>query len=133
MLNGAEIEHGRYVYRAQFSERALVETPTSSRRVRFRELLSLLASEEEQLAYERNVPHVDITAELVCMWFDDLYDTGQAATDFTFSDGERAALAEFHQFYDARVKRLPKMSGHGSHLAREPDLARGDGAGAEDP
>ena len=38
-----------------------------------RELLSLFSSEEEQLVYERDVPHVDITAELLCMWFDDTY------------------------------------------------------------
>ena len=67
--------------------------------------------QEEQLVYERNVPHVDITAELVCMWFDDLYDAKQAATDPAFSDSERIALAEFHHFYDTRVGRLPASQG----------------------
>ena len=67
-------------------------TTTPSRRGQIRELLQLLATEEEQLAYERNVPHVDITAELVCMWFNDLYDAKHAATDSTFSDSERTAL-----------------------------------------
>ncbi|MBI5380584.1 MAG: hypothetical protein HZA31_01665 [Opitutae bacterium] len=86
-------------------------TTTPSRREQISELLQLLASEEEQLAYERNVPHVDITAELVCMWFDELYDAKHVATDFTFSDNERAVLAEFHQFYDARVDRLPESQG----------------------
>ena len=86
-------------------------TTTPSRRGQIRELLQLLATEEEQLAYERNVPHVDITAELVCMWFNDLYDAKHAATDSTFSDSERTALVEFHQFYDARVDQLPESQG----------------------
>ena len=33
------------------------------------EQLQLLASEAEQLEYERNVPQVDITNELLCGWF----------------------------------------------------------------
>src|SRR4051812_44469073 len=41
-------------------------TPAPHRRGQIRELLQLLASEEEQLAYEHIVPHVDITAELDC-------------------------------------------------------------------
>jgi hypothetical protein len=86
-------------------------TTTPSRRGQIRELLQLLASEKEQLDYERNVPHVDITAELLCMWFDDLYDSEHAATDSTFSDAERAALAEFHRLYDERQRRLPESCG----------------------
>ena len=86
-------------------------TDTASRRKQIRELLQLLSSEEEQLAYERNVPHVDITAELVCMWFDDLYDAKEAAHDSAFSSDEQAALAEFHRFYDARVGLLPESQG----------------------
>jgi hypothetical protein len=86
-------------------------TTTPSRRQQFRELLQLLACEDEQLAYERSVPHVDITVELVCMWFDDLYDEKYAASDPAFTDVERAALAEFHQFYEKRYWRLPKRCG----------------------
>ena len=86
-------------------------TTTPSRRGQIRELLQMLASEEEQLTYERNVPHVDITAELVCMWFNDLYDAQHATSDFAFSADEKTALAEFHQFYQARVNRLPKSQG----------------------
>jgi hypothetical protein len=36
-------------------------------RAKIHVLLCLLSSEDQQLAYERNVPHVDITAELLCM------------------------------------------------------------------
>ena len=76
-----------------------------------RKLLHLLASEDEQVAYERNVPHVDITAELLCMWFDDFYDAEQVAADTAFSICERTALAEFHQFFDAKPELLPESHG----------------------
>src|SRR4051794_25879652 len=75
------------------------------------DLLKLLASEEEQLAYARNVPHLDITAELVCMWFNDLYCPDDAFFRSCFSDGELEALADFHEFYDQRVKLLPESRG----------------------
>jgi hypothetical protein len=84
---------------------------TDSRREQFRELLQLLASEDEQLAYERNVPHVDITDELVCMWFDDLYHEKDVAGDPTFDADEWRALAEFHAFYDKRFRKLPPSGG----------------------
>jgi hypothetical protein len=81
-----------------------------SRRNNIIEILELLASEEKQLAYERDVPHVDITAELVCMWFNDQYHPGRGFDAF-FSPDELAALARFHQFYDERVDRLPESQG----------------------
>ncbi len=75
------------------------------------ELLQLLASEDEQLAYEKNVPHVDITAELVCMWFNDQYHPDSAGFISCFKPDELAALAEFHRFYGERDKRLPESNG----------------------
>jgi len=74
------------------------------------EILELLASEENQLAYERDVPHVDITAELVSMWFKDQYQLGKGFDAF-FSPDELAALARFHRFDDERVDRLPERKG----------------------
>jgi hypothetical protein len=81
-----------------------------SKRNNIVELLQLLASEEQQLAYERDVPHVDITAELVCMWFNDQYHPSRGF-DTVFSPDDLAALAEFHHFYDERVDRLPESQG----------------------
>jgi hypothetical protein len=87
-------------------------TPNPTRREQIRDRLELLASEERQLTYERNVPHVDITGELICMWFNDLiYDLEDIRADASFSADERAALEQFHQFYDARVKQLPESQG----------------------
>lgn len=74
------------------------------------DLLTLLSSEEAQLSYERDVPHVGITKELVCMWFDDLYHPGQHF-DSGFSAGELSALAEFSQYYEDRLGRLPESRG----------------------
>jgi hypothetical protein len=88
-----------------------VITNTTSRRGQIRELLRLLGSEDEQLAYERKVPNVDITGELICMWFDDLYDAEHAEADPTFTESERAALASFHRLYEEHVPRLPKSQG----------------------
>jgi hypothetical protein len=72
------------------------------------DLLQLFASEEQQLAYERDVPHVDITAELVGMWFDDQYHPNQRHFESCFSPAELAALEEFDKFYGMRVDRLPE-------------------------
>jgi uncharacterized protein YhaN len=86
-------------------------TLTAQLRKNIRELLQLLASEDAQLAYERDVRHVDITAELVCMWFDDQYHPDSPHFAAAFSLHELAVLAEFHQFYDSRVNRLPESAG----------------------
>ena len=75
------------------------------------ELLGLLASEEQQLAYEKNVPHVDITTELVCRWFDDQYHPDDAGFISCFTPDELATLDEFHRFYDEREKQLPESQG----------------------
>lgn len=75
------------------------------------DLLRLLASEDEQLAYERDVPHVDITAELRCMWFDDQYHPDNAFFCSCFTPDELAALAEFDRFYEERKHQLPPSEG----------------------
>jgi hypothetical protein len=86
-----------------------VEIP--NRKPQIIELLRMLASEERQLAYERNVPHVDITAELVCMWFNDFYRPDDAFFQSCFTKDELAALAEFHRFYDEQERILPESVG----------------------
>ena len=83
------------------------ESPTRKHII---QLLQLFASEEQQLAYERDVSHVDITKELVCMWFNDQYYPGRGFDEF-FSPDESAALDEFHRLYEERVDRLPESQG----------------------
>jgi hypothetical protein len=84
--------------------------PAYTPRVGIRQLLSLLASEEEQLAYERDVPIADVPAELLCLWFDDTYhpDFGWRAY---FADRELEALACFNALYGRQKKRLPTSCG----------------------
>ena len=75
------------------------------------DLLKLLASEDEQLAYQKNVPHVDIAAELVSRWFDDLCHPNDNSFISSFGTEELEALAAFHRFYNGRVNQLPESEG----------------------
>lgn len=75
------------------------------------ELLKLLSSESEQLDYEKNVPHVDITAELVCMWFDDFLHERIELQNENISPTEIQTLSEFHHFYEKRIELLPESYG----------------------
>ena len=75
------------------------------------EQLETLASEEEQLGYERNVPHVDITAELVCGWFDDTYHPDAPEFRACFSNLELQALSEFNAVYEQIRRVLPPSNG----------------------
>ena len=70
-------------------------------------LVRLLASESEQMRYQAEVPHVNVTTELVCLWFDDLYHADTSAFREGFSAKERTALAAFHDLYAQRVGHLP--------------------------
>jgi hypothetical protein len=70
-------------------------------------LVRLLASKDEQLAYQRDVPIANVPAELVCMWFDDLYHPYDNVFSEVFSPAECERLARFHEFFDVRHKHLP--------------------------
>jgi hypothetical protein len=74
---------------------------------RVRELLALLASEDDQLAYERDVPIAQVPAELLCMWFNDTYHPGPDWSSH-FTNRELEALARFHGIYERLSERLPK-------------------------
>jgi hypothetical protein len=69
--------------------------------------LRLLSSPDKQLAYERNVPHVRITNELLSMWFDDTYLPESKTFRESFSEEELRALAAFNNFYNEHSKLLP--------------------------
>ncbi|MCP3998750.1 MAG: hypothetical protein GY722_27315 [bacterium] len=75
-----------------------------------RDLLELITSPEQQREYERDVPIADVPAELVCMWFDDLYHPDHEGFRCCFSDQELSALARFNIFYDQRIEALPDSS-----------------------
>lgn len=75
------------------------------------EELEMLASEEQQLAYEANVPDVDITAELISGWFDDTYHPDAPEFCACFTAEELKALKRFSKFYDERREHLPRSKG----------------------
>ena len=73
-----------------------------------KDVLDLLASKEEKTKYEQNVPIANVSAELICMWFDDTYHPDSKQHREAFSAKEQQMLSEFNDFYDSRVARLPK-------------------------
>ncbi|MDH5728654.1 MAG: hypothetical protein OEZ58_06665 [Gammaproteobacteria bacterium] len=75
------------------------------------ELLQLLSSEKEQIDYEDNVRHVDVTLELISMWFDDLYHPKLGDLEALFGENELIALEEFSNFYESKLKDLPQSNG----------------------
>jgi hypothetical protein len=84
-----------------------------------KEQLEMLASEEEQLAYEAAVPHVDVTKELVEGWFSDSYHPSDVCFRECFSDGELAELARLNDGFERALDALPSSQGsveiwHGS-------------------
>ena len=72
------------------------------------EVLRLLSSPSDQLAYERRVPNVPVTTELLSMWFDDTYLPESQAFRECFSKEELSALAAFNEFYDEQSRLLPE-------------------------
>jgi hypothetical protein len=94
---------------ALHGEEEMRESEDSLRRG-VRELLALLASEEQQLNYERQVPIADVPAELLCMWFNDNYHPGSGWSS-EFTSGELEALAHFNAVYESLAQRLPRSQG----------------------
>lgn len=76
------------------------------------EQLEMLASFDAQMAYERNVSHVDVSQELVEGWFSDSYHPTDTAFRQCFSLEELEDLDEFHAMFDKALTVLP--SSHGS-------------------
>ena len=75
------------------------------------DLLLLLSDREAQRAYERDVPIANVPAELLSMWFDDIYHPSSDRFGAAFSDDERAELAAFNDSYRARADDLPTTGG----------------------
>jgi len=72
-----------------------------------RELLELLSSKEEQLKYQNNVPIANVEAELVCMWFDDMYHPDTDLLKCSFTPEEIQQLESFNNLYDKHAGNLP--------------------------
>ena len=71
------------------------------------DVLEILASPDEQLEYQRNVPIADVPAELLCMWFDDSFRPNDTRLAALFTSDEWNGLLAFHNRYDHLSSRLP--------------------------
>jgi hypothetical protein len=69
-------------------------------------LLNLIASQSEQLEYQRIAP-VNVAYELVNQWFDDFYHPADAHFASEFSTAELMLLKRFNAFYETRLPFLP--------------------------
>jgi hypothetical protein len=78
-------------------------------------VLRLLSSPEQQLAFEQSVQkapvRVLVTTELFSIWFDDTYLPDSESFRQCFSLEELAALAAFDEYYADHEKLLPGPSG----------------------
>ena len=76
-------------------------------RADIKEQLQLLSSIGEQLEYQRNVPHVNITGELICGQFDDNYWPEDKIFRSGFTGQELEAMANFNDEFRSVRKTFP--------------------------
>ncbi|WP_018276546.1 hypothetical protein WKI13_13240 [Teredinibacter turnerae] len=83
----------------------------NAHRVNIIALLQLIASEDEQEKYQKEVPFVSVPNEMCCQWFDDFYhpDFNEFAAEFT--DEELRSFSEFNKLYKKHVDSLPETLG----------------------
>ena len=62
--------------------------------------LQTLASPAAQLKFQRDVPFVNVSVELICNWFDGHYFPDAPEFVALFSEDEWKALAEFSALFD---------------------------------
>lgn len=80
----------------------IMDETNRTRRKNVIEHLQLLASAQEQREYQRNVPFVNITVELSCMWFDGYFcPEAKEQLSPVFSERESEALREFDRVFDS--------------------------------
>jgi len=93
-------------------------TNESDFRASIKEFLELLSSKEQQLKYKANVPIADVAAELVCMWFDDMYHPDTDLFKRSFTPKEISQLSTFNSVYDNLANKLPDTL-EGYHKSKE--------------
>lgn len=81
----------------------------SWRKERVFETLRLLADEDAQDNYNRQVPIAEVAVELVNQWFDDSFLLEEPWFREIFSRYEWNILSEFNQFFERRLGNLPAV------------------------
>ena len=74
------------------------------------DLLRTIASVDEQLSYEKRVPIANVSDELICSWFDDLYHPNTTLFETAFNSEERRELDKFNYFFEKYVESIPDSS-----------------------
>ncbi len=73
-----------------------------------RHVLNLLSSKEQQLNFQQKSPSANVALELLCLWFNELYNPGSQLFTRSFSSKELIAIQEFNQYYNLRKGKLPE-------------------------
>lgn len=71
-------------------------------------VLSLLSSKQQQIDFQQNSPSVNVALEILCLWFDELYNPGTPLFQKSFTKLEFDLLQEFNQYYSLRKGKLPE-------------------------
>jgi hypothetical protein len=71
-------------------------------------VLQLLSSKQRQLDFQKKSPSSNVALELLCLWFDDLYNPGSQLFNRSFSTTELELIQEFNRYYDLRKGKLPE-------------------------
>ena len=88
-----------------------------------RKLLALLADPQGQLAYEATAPGAHVPSELICRWFDDVYNPHDTAFRRAFTPDELAVLSQFNALYDRVADQLEPLPSRVAELQVHPAWA----------
>ena len=80
---------------------------TISLRENLIDLLRAIASIDKQLGYEKRARTANVSDELICGWFDDLYRPNTKLFEAAFNSQERRELDKFNYFFDKYVNSIP--------------------------
>lgn len=70
-------------------------------------ILSLLSSKQQQVEFQKESPTVNVSLEMLCLWFNELYNPGTPLFQKSFTDSEFNLLQDFNRYYDIRKGKLP--------------------------
>ncbi|NNC68035.1 MAG: hypothetical protein HKN83_08385 [Gammaproteobacteria bacterium] len=83
---------------------------TISLRENLIDLLRAIASIDKQLGYEKRAPIANVSDELICGWFDDLYRPNTKLFEAAFNSQERRELDRFNYFFEKCVESISNSS-----------------------
>ncbi len=73
-----------------------------------RNILKLLCCKELQLEYQQKFPSANVALDLLCMWFNDLYNPGSQLFKRSFTPVELELIQEFNSNYDLCKRKVPE-------------------------